>query len=100
LAKTIGDDTDKLCKILRSLKRQIVRRAIVAWDKIPETFGDEIVALNDVGEAIRNNCGRSRRPTTLHAPVAGFHLIAGPDRLLQHSDVPLLISPRPVPSFA
>ena len=56
MAKTIGDDSDELCKILRSLKRQIVHRAVVAWDRSPETFGEEILALNDIDEAIRNNC--------------------------------------------
>jgi hypothetical protein len=57
LAKTIGDEPEKLCKILQALRRQTVHRAIVAWDRSPETFGDEIVALNDIDEAIRNNCG-------------------------------------------
>jgi hypothetical protein len=58
LAKAIGDDSDELCKILRSLKRQVVHRAVVAWDRSPETFGEKILALNDVDEAIRNNCRR------------------------------------------
>jgi hypothetical protein len=57
LAKTVVDETDKLCKILQALRRQIVHRAIVAWDRSPETFGEEVVALNDIDEAIRNNCG-------------------------------------------
>jgi len=41
----IGDDTDKLCRILQALRRQIVHRAIVAWDRSPETFGEKIVRL-------------------------------------------------------
>ena len=85
MAKTIGDDSDELCKIPRSLRRQIVHRAVVAWDRSPETFGEEIVALNDVDEAIRNNCGGGwsiQRPTTLPWRTADFRLVVIPNLLL------------------
>jgi len=52
-----GDERDDLYKILRVLRGQIIHRAVAAWDRSPETFGDEIVALNDVEEAIRNTRG-------------------------------------------
>ena len=40
----------------QGLKLQIIRRAIAPWKRSPETLGEEIVALNDVDEALRNNC--------------------------------------------
>ena len=46
-----------LCDRLRYLWKGIIHRAIVAWDRSPETFSEEIVALNDVDRALRNNCG-------------------------------------------
>jgi hypothetical protein len=62
LAETIGDDeTEELCEILEALRKQIGHRAIVAWDRSPETFGEEIVALNDVDQAIRNNCDADQK---------------------------------------
>lgn len=60
MVNTIGYDTDKLCKMLQALRRQIVHRAWSLGTEV-ETFGDEIVALNDVDEAIRNNCGGDER---------------------------------------
>ncbi|MBI2127393.1 MAG: hypothetical protein HYU02_08820 [Thaumarchaeota archaeon] len=56
MAKTLDKDTQRLCDILRNLKKEIIRRAIIAYDRSPETFGEEIVALNDIDEAVRNNC--------------------------------------------
>ena len=53
MAKEI-DETGRLRTILRELRRVIVHRAVVAWDRSPETFGEEIVALNDVDEALKN----------------------------------------------
>ena len=32
----------------------IIHRALSAWDRSAETFSEEIVALNDVDEALRN----------------------------------------------
>ena len=54
--ETLDEDTRRLCDILQNLKKEIIRRAVIAYDRSPETFGEEIVALNDVEEAIRNNC--------------------------------------------
>lgn len=51
------DEIKELCEILNRLKRQVMRRAISAHDRSPETFGEEIVALNNIDQAIRNNCG-------------------------------------------
>jgi hypothetical protein len=56
LAETIDEDMRRLCDILRNLKKEMVRRAFVAYERSPETFGEEIVAMNDVDKAIRNNC--------------------------------------------
>ena len=53
LAKEI-DETGRLRTILRELRGVIVHRAVVAWDRSPETFGEEIVPLNDVDEALNN----------------------------------------------
>lgn len=53
LAKEI-DESGRLKSILEELRRVIVHRAVVAWDRSPETFGEEIVALNDVHEALKN----------------------------------------------
>lgn len=50
------EESEELCRILFDMKRRITRRAIAAVKRSPETFGDEIVALNDIDEAIRNNC--------------------------------------------
>ena len=58
MAEKVADEEKvALCDKLRHLKVTIVHRAIVAWDRSPETFDDEIVSLNDVDEALRNNCG-------------------------------------------
>lgn len=32
----------------------IIHRAVASWDRSAETFSDEIVALNDVDEALKN----------------------------------------------
>jgi len=58
LAEALGIDTDRLCRLLAGHKKVLVRRALVAWERGPETFGEEIVALNDIDEALRNNCPR------------------------------------------
>lgn len=56
LAETLDADKQRLCAILVDLKKQIIHRAVRAYDRSPETFGEEIVALNDIDEALRNNC--------------------------------------------
>jgi hypothetical protein len=56
LAEALSADTDRPCRLLPGHRRVIVRRALVAWERSPESFGEEVVALNDVDEALRNNC--------------------------------------------
>lgn len=55
MAETLGGDIEDLCRLLRRAKTLIVKRAVVAWDRSPETFGEEIVALNDIDEFLQNN---------------------------------------------
>ena len=57
MAQEIDEDRSLLCDRLRYLRKTIIHRAIVSWDRSPETFSEEIVALNDVDRALRNNCG-------------------------------------------
>ena len=40
--------------ILQDLKPLVVHRALTAWRRSPGTFSDEIVALNDIDEALGN----------------------------------------------
>lgn len=49
-------ETETLCEILLELRRRVVHRIIIARSRDPERVGDEITALNDIDEAIRNNC--------------------------------------------
>ncbi len=49
-------ETQEPCKILREVKGTIMHRAVLAWERSPETFGEELRALNDIDEAIRSNC--------------------------------------------
>ena len=56
MAEALNTDLDRLCKLLAGHKRALVHRALVAWERSPETFGEEIVALNDIDETLRNNC--------------------------------------------
>lgn len=46
---------EDLVKILVRLRRVVAQRAVIAWERSQETFGDEIVALNDIDQALRNN---------------------------------------------
>ncbi|HMD78422.1 MAG TPA: hypothetical protein VKF39_00390 [Nitrososphaerales archaeon] len=48
------EEIEELRRILQDLRRMIVHRALLAWRRSPETFGEEIVALNDVDEALGN----------------------------------------------
>jgi hypothetical protein len=58
-ATELTPDAKRLWDILRDVKRLLVRRSVLAWERSPETFGEEIAALNDVDETIRNNSARS-----------------------------------------
>lgn len=57
MAKAL-DDLERLCDLLRDQKRLLIHRAVISWERSPETFGEEIVALNDIEETLRNNCER------------------------------------------
>jgi hypothetical protein len=56
LGAGIDTDINRLCKLLAGHERARVHGALVAWERSPETFGEEIVALNDIDETLRNNC--------------------------------------------
>jgi hypothetical protein len=56
LAETLKDETRRLCTLLVNQRRQLIHRALIAWERSPETFGEEIVALNDIEETLRNIC--------------------------------------------
>jgi hypothetical protein len=47
---------ERLCDLLRNQKKLLVRRALIAWERSPQTFSEEIIALNDIDETLRNNC--------------------------------------------
>ncbi len=53
MAETLND-ANRLRVILEELRPVIINRALVAWDRTTELFGQEIVALNDVEEALKN----------------------------------------------
>jgi hypothetical protein len=57
LAETLSGDRERLCRLLSNQKRLLIRRALMAWERSPETFGEEVVALNDIDGTLRNNCG-------------------------------------------
>jgi hypothetical protein len=42
---------------LEELRTVVIHRALAAWDRSTETFGEEVVALNDIDEAL-NSLGR------------------------------------------
>lgn len=44
----------RLRGILEELRVVVIHRALSAWDRSTETFGEEIVALNDIDEALGN----------------------------------------------
>jgi hypothetical protein len=48
------DEIAELRSILQDLRDLIIRRALAAWHLSPETFSDEIVALNDINQALKN----------------------------------------------
>ncbi|MDA4123397.1 MAG: hypothetical protein OK456_09485 [Thaumarchaeota archaeon] len=48
-------DQEALVKILLRLRKIVLRRAIMARERSQETFGEEIVALNDIDQALHNN---------------------------------------------
>jgi len=41
---------EELFKILLRLRKLTARRTVIAWERSQETFGDEIVALNDIAK--------------------------------------------------
>lgn len=53
MAQAIAE-ANRLKTILEELRIVTVRRALAAWDRSTETFGEEIVALNDVVLALNN----------------------------------------------
>lgn len=55
MAEALDDDIERLCRLLVDHKKVLAHRALVAWERSPETFGDEIVALNSIDETLRNN---------------------------------------------
>ena len=44
----------RLRGILEELRVVVIHRALSAWDRSTETFGEEIVALKDIDEALGN----------------------------------------------
>jgi hypothetical protein len=46
------EEIEELQRILQDLRSMIIHRALLAWRRSPETFGEEIVAFNDVEEAL------------------------------------------------
>lgn len=64
MAEALESDAERLCDLLRDQKKLLVRRALIAWERSPQNFGGEIVALNDIDEALRNNCTHGRRRVT------------------------------------
>ncbi|MDG6900963.1 MAG: hypothetical protein JRM80_03280 [Nitrososphaerota archaeon] len=52
------EESKRLQTILEELKGLIIHRAVVAWERSPETFSDEVVALNDVNDALDDIRGR------------------------------------------
>jgi len=56
--KSDEEAQEELLKILLKLRMVVIRRALVAWERSQETFGEEILALNDIDQAIGDNQGR------------------------------------------
>lgn len=53
LAEAVNEER-RLGAILEELRLVIIHHALVAWERSTEMFGEELVALNDVEEALRN----------------------------------------------
>jgi len=53
LAEAVSEER-RLRALLQELRLVIVHRALVAWDRSTEMFGEEIVAFNGFEEALRN----------------------------------------------
>jgi hypothetical protein len=45
-------ESRRLRGILEELRVVVIHRALSAWDRSTETFGEEIVAMNDIDEAL------------------------------------------------
>ncbi len=55
MAEALNDDIQRLCRLLIDHKKVLAHRALIAWERSPETFGEEIIALNSIDETLRNN---------------------------------------------
>jgi hypothetical protein len=53
LAEAVSEER-RLRALLQELRLVIIHRALIAWDRSTEMFGEEVVAFNDVEEALRN----------------------------------------------
>ncbi len=53
MAEAVGEEK-RLRALLEELRLVIIHRTLVAWDRSTEMFGDEIVAFNDVEDALKN----------------------------------------------
>ncbi len=49
------EEIEELREILEGLRKTVVHRAVLAWRISPETFGEEILALNQVDQALKNS---------------------------------------------
>jgi hypothetical protein len=59
LAETLDEGAERLCAILRDWKKLLVHRALIASERSPGNFSEEIIALNDIDETLRNNCRKT-----------------------------------------
>lgn len=59
MAEALDSNPDQLCALLLKQKESLIRRALVAWERSLETFGEEVIALNDIDETLRNNCNKT-----------------------------------------
>ena len=53
MAEAVSEER-RLMALLQEIRLVIIHRALVGWDRSTEMFGEEIVAFNDVEEALRN----------------------------------------------
>jgi hypothetical protein len=53
--KSGAEAEEELVYILVNLRTAVIRRALVAWERSQETFGEKLEVLNDIDEALRNN---------------------------------------------
>jgi len=53
LAEALGSDKERLCRPPPNQKQLPIRPALLAWNRSSETFGEEIVALNDIDQTLK-----------------------------------------------